>query len=76
MICDQCGLAMILVGRQISAGRLEAWAEAFVCPKKYCGGYGTADHRGEIVRWPAMTLMGELPLHARIQGALRFRDSL
>jgi hypothetical protein len=75
MMCDQCGLGMANVGRQIKPGHPEIWMDGWVCPKRRCPGYGTTDHRDSVSRWPGMTLMPEAPLHAMIRGALKFRDA-
>lgn len=74
MNCDQCGLAMVNVGRQIQPGNPRVYVDAWVCPKARCPGYGTTDDRGGASRWPAMTLMPEAPIHAAIRGAMKFRD--
>ena len=47
--------------------------DGWVCKRVDCSGYGTTDHRGGECRWPAMTLMPELPLHAMIRGAMKFK---
>ncbi len=73
MNCDQCGLPMVNVGREIKPGHPEIWMDGYVCPSKNCY-YATVDYRGSRCRWPAMTLMPELPLHAMIRGAMKFRD--
>lgn len=75
MTCDQCHSKMTLVGRQIKPGEPAVWVDGYVCPKFNCQGYGTVDHQGSESRWPGMTLMPEIPLHAGIRGAMKFRDA-
>lgn len=75
MTCDQCGQKMIFVGRQVVPENPERWVDAWVCQKFNCPGYGTRDFQGSESRWPAMTLMATVPLHANIRGALKFRDA-
>lgn len=83
MSCDSCGSTMICVG-QVGSGRgAGIFAEAYVCMGRGCQGYGAIHHSpspvtGQIkvsrVQHPAMTLMTSDPLHARIAGALRFKE--
>lgn len=74
LICEECGALMIRIGREIKPGHSEIWIDAWVCPTPRCNGYGSIDYQGRVMKWPAMTLVGEVPLHARIQGARYFRD--
>lgn len=74
MTCDQCASKMANVGRQIKPGDSAIWMDGYVCHTKRCPGYGSTDFRGSVSRWPAMTLM-EGEVHARIRGAMKFRDS-
>lgn len=73
MMCDQCRAPMVNVGREIKPGHPEIWMDGWVCSKLDCSGYGTRDYLGSECRWPAMTLMPELPLHAMIRGAMKFK---
>lgn len=73
MTCQECGSAMVRVGREIQPGHPEVWMDGYVCPTRRCY-YGALDYRASEIRWPAMTLMPELPLHAMIRGAMKFRD--
>lgn len=74
LTCDQCRSKLINVGRMIKPGNSEIWADAFVCSKRRCPGYASLSYDRSIARWPGMTLDGAHPLHAFIQGAMKFRD--
>lgn len=77
MKCDNCGHTMIDVGSVRARGRADAHAAAYVCPTRGCQGYGAVHHPGNHkVQWPAMTLMTSDPLHARIAGAMKFKEAL
>ena len=73
MICDQCGAAMVNVGREIKPGHPNVWMDGWVCSVRKCPAYAATYHDGSVTRWPAMTLMDGV-LHSNIQGALKFRD--
>lgn len=67
---------MVAVGMMITPGHPEQWLEGYVCPKKRCSGYAVKDYRGGVARWPGCTLMAEVPVHANIRGAMKFRDGV
>lgn len=74
---------MVSVGTVGSGRDRRIYAEAFVCPTRGCSGYGAVHHAPSPVtgriemsqcQHPAMTLMTSDPLHARIAGAMRFKE--
>jgi len=73
MKCDQCKQPMQWVGREITPGHPEIWADGWVCRSTGCSGYGASYHDGAETQWPGMTLMGA-GFHLRIQGALYFKN--
>lgn len=75
MKCDQCGAQMVNVGRMIKPGRSEIWEDGYVCPKRRCPGYALHFYDGSVPRWPAATLSAGISVHARILGAIKFRDA-
>ena len=76
MTCDQCQNKMINVGRMTQPGNSGVWADGYLCRTKRCPGYAILSHDGSESRWPAATLDGGVPLHSKIQGAMRFRDAV
>lgn len=74
MVCLQCDSEMVEVGHQIMPGHPEIWSDGWVCPKLLCPEYALSTSSGSISRWPGMTLMPDLPLHAMMRGAMKFRD--
>lgn len=83
MRCDACRTKMLNVGSVGSGYDRRIYAVAFVCPAGGCHGYGAVHYSpspvtGHVeeskVQHPAMTLMTSDPLHARIAGALAFKD--
>jgi hypothetical protein len=83
MRCNNCKARMVSVGT-VGAGRdRNIYAEGFVCPTRGCSGYGAVHHgpnpvngalETSFVQHPAMTLMTSTPLHARIAGAIMFKE--
>ncbi len=75
MKCDQCSAPMVNVGRMTGLGRLDLWIDGYVCTTKGCSGYALHNSDGSSSRWPAATLDSGVSVHARIFGAITFRDN-
>lgn len=75
VICNQCGVFMVNVGREIKPGHPEVWMDGWVCASGGCQGYATTCHDGTSVQWPALTLM-DAHIHSNIRGALKFKKSV
>ncbi len=75
MECDQCGAKMVNVGRMIKPGHPEVWGDGYVCSSRRCPGYALKNFDGSESRWPGATLSAGISVHARILGAIKFRDS-
>lgn len=69
MKCDECGRIMACVGRRLDS-------EGWICATPKCNGYAVVASDGSVVRWPACTLDDAVPTHARIMGAMAFRDAV
>ena len=76
MTCHLCKEQLVDVGTHRNPKDRLQWVRGYICSTKTCYGFAQEWSSGTVVRYPALSLDKAVPIHAAIEGAMLFRDSV